>query len=272
MSQAVCAVPSCTRAVSCRGWCQAHYLRWRKIGDVQPDVPLGSPSPRRRCSVEGCERDVYSRDLCELHYRRWQRHGDARPEKPPRGTPVPCDVRDCDNPATERGWCHGHYLRWTRDGDVNADEPLSRRKQPQLCAVEDCERLSRTRGYCSAHYKRVLRHGHPRAEIPLREGDEERLSHGYRKVPVPEELRHLTDGERSTVEHRLVMAKHLGRALHPDEVVHHRNGVRTDNRIENLELWSTAHPKGQPVEEKVTHAVQLLRRYASHLLAEDHHE
>ncbi len=47
------------------------------------------------------------------------------------------------------------------------------------------------------------------------------------------------------LQHRVVMERKLGRALLPRETVHHLNGVRTDNRPENLELWAKAHPPGQ---------------------------
>jgi hypothetical protein len=58
------------------------------------------------------------------------------------------------------------------------------------------------------------------------------------------------------------MTEMLGRALTKGETVHHKNGVRHDNRPENLELWVKAHPPGQRVSELIAFAHEILERYA----------
>lgn len=62
-------------------------------------------------------------------------------------------------------------------------------------------------------------------------------------------------------EHRILVERELGRELLPEENVHHKNGVRDDNSMTNLELWSTSQPNGQRVEDKVAWAKELLSLY-----------
>lgn len=85
-------------------------------------------------------------------------------------------------------------------------------------------------------------------------------SSGYIKVFVGREYPG-SDSKGHILEHRKVMQDHLERPLADLENVHHKNGQRDDNRLVNLELWSTAQPKGQRVADKLAWAREFLQQY-----------
>ena len=91
-----------------------------------------------------------------------------------------------------------------------------------------------------------------RTDKKLKDGHKRTNTDGYVTVFV---------NGRQELEHREVMENHIGRKLKKGENVHHINGARHDNRIENLELWSTAQPSGQRVTDKVSYAIEILNEY-----------
>lgn len=129
------------------------------------------------------------------------------------------------------------------------------------CSVAGCHRpvYILREGLCPAHARRKRLYSDVSAPRRVRKYDGKGYVHkmGYRMISVK-----FPTGKFGQVpEHRLVMDRHLGRPLLRTESVHHKNGNRSDNRIENLELWVKCQPSGQRVEDLVAYARRILELY-----------
>lgn len=126
----------------------------------------------------------------------------------------------------------------------NCGKPFTGRQRTKTCGKE-CTSQLRSRTIKQRMDEGILRpfpwtgQGHLH---PSWKGGRIKDSHGYILLHKPDHP--MSDKNGWLREHRFVMAEHIGRMLEPFENVHHRNGVKDDNRIENLEIVTHARPNG----------------------------
>lgn len=271
----------CDRKHKSLGFCARHY-RQLKLGIINEEGEQVR-EPRRklgtRCLVEGCDEKPIARDLCTKHYQQWQ--SGALDESGARLRPVQykedqlgrvCKVSNCSEPARSRGFCKRHYALYKNgalDKEGNKLRDLKRvgTWKGHICKIEDCEESTRSMGFCRNHYRQfqagsIGQHGarlRPENHHPPK-NDYKTVQRGYIKKMQKDHP--FADSYGYVLEHRLIMEEHIGRYLRPQEVVHHINRVRDDNRLENLQLLQSRkhHPPFHERVEEVEQAIQLLEK------------
>lgn len=112
-----CTAEGCSRKHKARGWCQTHYMMFKRGSEVGPIKPRERNKPEQ-CIEEGCNEPVKAKGLCKAHYQRLLRHGHTRYHDRKKA-PKRCLVPNCENYVYAKKLCHSHYAKqrfWQNKG------------------------------------------------------------------------------------------------------------------------------------------------------------
>lgn len=173
-----------------------------------------------------------------------------------------CSVSGCAKQMARKGLCTSHFYRFTHG--IPLDAPW-RHERPTICIADGCDRKAGTLSLCTLHYQRK-KSGKPFSDPAHGTIERSPGSDGYinLRVPLgtPGSWRRSPNASYSyMLEHRYVMQEFIGRPLATAETVHHRDGNRSNNAIENLELRTGAHGKGITVFDGAEVHIDFLLQY-----------
>jgi endogenous inhibitor of DNA gyrase (YacG/DUF329 family) len=180
----------------------------------------------------------------------------------------------CDLKFETSKW-HPNQIFCSRKCQMNAKHRLKRGLSLRLTILNCCvceksfeQKRSNNTEYCSSNCKKLAASRRFKG-LPIKGPKKHIKGSGYINNQGYKifSLKHPNASVRGQVlEHVFVMSKYLDRPLKKGETVHHKNGIRDDNRIENLELWSHSHPFGQRVEDKIAWCKEFLDIYGFDVL------
>lgn len=257
-----CSETGCEKDGEKRGLCKAHYSLFYRLGTLESHAVIAGRGSyvrgaKTECSgVAECGKKHNALGFCGACYQRKKKSGELE-NKPLINAGLVCSVDGCDKEARTKGLCIAHYEKLLKYGDPLAYAP---RRTGVQCSIEGCEQSAIARGWCRMHYARWQANGDP-TKTKIASWKKDRIDgDGYVQVYAPG---HANARKTNRVpQHRMVMSEFLGRPLKKNESVHHISGEKTDNRIENLELWVTTQPKGQRPQDLVNYAKKILKTYA----------
>ena len=189
---------------------------------------------RAKCSLLWCNSLASGKGLCLKHYTRELR---GQPMK------KSCEVSDCAND----------------DIQVNARKCEAHRYS---CTVPGCLKPTpKSWRYCPMHQQRVQKTGSVGSVDSTMRAKGTGTDWAPNKDGYVERNRVVAGKRTRQLQHREVMAEVIGRPLKSNETPHHKNGVRHDNRPENLELWVKSQPAGQRAKDLLAWAREIIATY-----------
>lgn len=255
----MCFASGCDREARAKGLCLTCYARARRTGAVTPR----KRPPNAVCKADGCNLKHAAKGFCSKHYAMMKRAGAVQSTQKRR---VGCLVGGCGGKHKGRGYCDKHLSRLNAYGDPLGGGPFRKPLSGVLCSVGGCDAsaISNVTTYCMKHNARWRKYGDP-LKTKFERGncgrDEWHKHSGGKYVWRYEPTNPNAARNGFVFQHRHVMSQMLGRPLLPGENVHHINGVCSDNRPENLELWVSHHPCGQRPRDLVSWATEIIERY-----------